>query len=76
MNKVEITSRIKSIAKYNHILSDIDVNAKFVDLGLDSLDVMELVMAIEKDFRISIPDSKIEKFENIQNIVDYIHDLK
>ena len=42
------------------------------DLGLDSLDVVEVVMAIEDEFAIEIPDSEADKISTIQEAVDYI----
>lgn len=48
-------------------------NAKFVeDLGADSLDTVELVMALEEEFETEIPDEKAEKITTIQEAIDYI----
>lgn len=46
------------------------------DLGADSLDIVELVMALEEKFEVEIPDSEAEKLVTIQNVVDYINSLK
>ena len=47
--------------------------ATFVDdLGADSLDVVELVMALEEEFEIEIPDEDAEKLQTVQNVVDYV----
>jgi len=47
--------------------------ASFVDdLGADSLDTVELVMALEEEFETEIPDEDAEKIETIQNAIDYI----
>ena len=47
--------------------------AKFADdLGADSLDTVELVMALEEEFDIEIPDEAAEKIETVQLAVDYI----
>lgn len=46
------------------------------DLGADSLDVVELVMALEEKFDIQIPDTEAEKLISIQNVVDYIEKIK
>ena len=47
--------------------------ASFIDdLGADSLDIVELVMAIEKEFNIEIPDDDAEKITTVQDAVDYI----
>jgi len=42
------------------------------DLGADSLDVVEIVMALEEEFEIEIPDEEAEKIKTVQQIVDYI----
>lgn len=48
-------------------------NAKFVeDLGADSLDTVELVMALEEEFETEIPDEKAEKITTIQEAIDFI----
>ena len=46
------------------------------DLGADSLDVVELVMALEEKFDIQIPDTEAEKLISIQNVVEYIEKIK
>ena len=45
------------------------------DLGADSLDVVELVMALEEKFGIEIPDSESEKLVSSKDVVDYIENL-
>ncbi len=48
--------------------------ASFIDdLGADSLDQVELVMALEEEFDIEIPDEDAEKIATVQNAVDYIN---
>ncbi|MFP6858807.1 MAG: acyl carrier protein [Roseibacillus sp.] len=42
------------------------------DLGADSLDAVELVMAIEEEFGIEVPDEKAEKLQAVGDIIDYI----
>ena len=44
------------------------------DLGADSLDVVEIVMALEEEFEIEIPDEDAEKIKTVQQIVDYIEE--
>ena len=46
------------------------------DLGADSLDVVELIMALEEKFEVEIPDSDAEKLIKIEDIVNYIDNLK
>jgi len=48
-------------------------DAKFVeDLGADSLDVVELVMALEEKFDIEIPDDEAEKIQTVSDVVAYV----
>ncbi len=52
---------------------DVKPEASFVnDLGADSLDTVELVMALEEEFGIEIPDEDAEKIATVQNAIDYI----
>ena len=52
--------------------SQVDPSASFVeDLGADSLDIVELVMAFEEAFEIEIPDEDAEKITTVQNAIDY-----
>lgn len=52
---------------------DVGLEASFVDdLGADSLDNVELVMALEEEFDIEIPDEDAEKITTLQQAVDYI----
>ena len=46
------------------------------DLGADSLDVVELVMALEEKFEVEIPDSEAEKLKTIQDVVTFVEGLK
>lgn len=52
---------------------DVTMEASFVDdLGADSLDIVELIMALEEEFDIEIPDEEAEKFPTVGNVVNYI----
>jgi acyl carrier protein len=52
---------------------EIKNNASFVDdLGADSLDTVELVMALEEEFETEIPDEEAEKITTVQHAIDYI----
>ncbi|MCK9256493.1 MAG: acyl carrier protein [Sulfurospirillaceae bacterium] len=56
---------------------EVKEEAKFVeDLGADSLDVVELVMALEEKFDIEIPDSDAEKIITVGDAIKYIQDNK
>jgi len=55
----------------------VDASASFVDdLGADSLDIVELVMAFEEAFDIDIPDEDAEKISTVKEAVDYIENKK
>jgi len=52
---------------------DVTPEASFVDdLGADSLDTVELVMALEEEFGVEIPDEEAEKILTVQQAIDYI----
>jgi acyl carrier protein len=53
--------------------AEVTLTASFVDdLGADSLDTVELVMAFEEGFNIEIPDEDAEKIATVKNAIDYI----
>jgi acyl carrier protein len=52
---------------------DIAMDSSFVDdLGADSLDIVELIMALEEEFDMEIPDEDAEKISTVRDVVDYI----
>lgn len=56
---------------------EVKPESKFVDdLGADSLDVVELVMALEEKFEIEIPDEEAEKIQTVGDVVAYIENQK
>ena len=71
----EVVSRVKKVIT-NHLgISEDKVteNAKFIeDLGADSLDQVELVMAFEEEFKCEIPDEAAEKIVTVKDAVDLI----
>ena len=75
MGIVEIKNRIVEIVANQLGIEEEDVTATasvIDDLGADSLDVVELVMALEEEFDLEIPDEEAEKITNVQNIFDYM----
>ena len=53
--------------------SEIKIESSFVDdLGADSLDTVELVMALEEEFECEIPDEEAEKITSVQQAIDYV----
>ncbi len=74
MDNVE--QRIKKIVAEQLGVNEAEVNneSSFVDdLGADSLDTVELVMALEEEFECEIPDEQAEKINTVQQAIDYIN---
>jgi len=70
-----VEDRVKKIIAEQLGLEEEDITpeSSFVDdLGADSLDTVELVMAFEEEFGIEIPDEDAEKILTVQNAIDYI----
>jgi acyl carrier protein len=77
MSEKSIEEKVRDI-----IVEQLSVNAeqvtqeaKFIeDLGADSLDVVELVMAFEEQFSVEVPDEDAEKLQTVGDVVKYIED--
>jgi acyl carrier protein len=70
----DIEQRVKKIVAEQLGVAESDIKAEsaFVDdLGADSLDTVELVMALEDEFEMEIPDEEAEKITTVQNAIDY-----
>lgn len=75
VTKENIEARILTILKDFDIEESILLNSDFVkNLGLDSLDVVELIMSIEKDFNITITDDEAEKINTLEDAVKLVYD--
>lgn len=75
LDPADVTERIIAVVKnFDQVDGAKVTNAvKFMDdLGLDSLDVVEVVMAIEDEFAIEIPDAEADKIVSIDDAVEYI----
>jgi acyl carrier protein len=71
----EVEAKVKKIISEQLGVPEGDVKpeASFVnDLGADSLDTVELVMALEEEFGVEIPDEDAEKIATVGNAIDYI----
>ena len=71
-----IEDRVKKIVAEQLGVNESEVNssASFVDdLGADSLDTVELVMALEEEFETEIPDEEAEKITTVQLAIDYVN---
>ncbi|MFZ3322880.1 MAG: acyl carrier protein [Usitatibacter sp.] len=70
-----IEARVKKIVaeQLGVAEADVKVDSSFTeDLGADSLDNVELVMALEEEFECEIPDEDAEKITNVQQAIDYV----
>ena len=75
MNQEEIFAKVQKIVsdQLGVEASEVKPAASFAnDLGADSLDTVELVMALDEEFDIEIPDEAAEEIATVQNAVDYI----
>ena len=75
MSSEEIFEKVKGIIveQLGASESSITLEASFIDdLGADSLDIVELIMALEEEFDIEIPDSDAEKVATVGDVVEYI----
>ena len=73
MEKIE--QRVKKIVAEQLGVNEADINneSSFVDdLGADSLDTVELVMALEEEFECEIPEDEAEKITTVQQAIDYV----
>jgi acyl carrier protein len=77
MEKIEqVEQRIKKIVAEQLGVNETEVKneSSFVDdLGADSLDTVELVMALEEEFECEIPDEQAEKIHTVQQAIDFVN---
>ena len=77
MSSEEIFEKVKSIIvdQLGVVDSSVTKEASFIDdLGADSLDIVELIMALEEEFDMEIPDADAEKIVVVNDVVEYIKD--
>lgn len=75
MNSEEIFDKVKEIIIEQLGVSEtaVTLEASFIDdLGADSLDIVELIMALEEEFDLEIPDSDAEKVVTVGDVVEHI----
>ena len=79
MKEEEILEKVKKIIVEGLGVSEDRVNkeASFVeDLAADSLDIVELIMSLEEEFDIEIPDSEAEKISTVGDVIEYIKGME
>ncbi len=75
MSSEEIFEKVKEIIveQLGVAEANVTMEASFIDdLGADSLDIVELIMALEEEFDLEIPDTDAEKIVTVSDVVDYI----
>ena len=74
-----IEQKVKAIIMENLGNSEDEIKnpSRFIeDLGADSLDIVELVMQMEEEFEVEIPDDQAENIKTVQNAIDFITEKK
>ena len=72
---VPVSSRVRTIISEQLGIGEDEITADssfLEDLGADSLDIVEVIMAIEEEFGMDIPDSTVEGIETVKSLVAYI----
>lgn len=71
----ELTSKLLVVVHENWpstVAQTEDLEASFIDLGLDSLDVSSLVLAVEEHFSVTVSDEELEALNSIKDIADFL----
>lgn len=78
MSPNSIEAKVISIVSNQLSLREDEIkgDSRFIDdLGADSLDIVELIMEMEEEFDVEIPDEDVEKMTTVKDVVDYIAQL-
>ena len=79
MSDKPIDQRVKDIIveQLGDNADQVTPDAKFIeDLGADSLDTVELVMALEEEFGIEVPDEQAEKLQSVGDVIKYVEEAQ
>ncbi|KAG0579959.1 hypothetical protein M758_4G139500 [Ceratodon purpureus] len=74
LDRRDVIDRVLDVVKSNEKVdaSKVSETATFKDMGLDSLDEVEVVMALEEEFALEIPDAEADKIRSAPDAIDYI----
>ncbi|AAP56575.2 phosphopantetheine-binding protein [Mycoplasmoides gallisepticum] len=76
---MEILSVINNIAKKKKMavtINDSNINKSYKELGIDSLDLFDIIVELESEFNIEFSDEKLMKIKTINDLILYIKELK
>jgi len=71
------TNRIRTVVtefveELPDIAGEVSTSASFEELGVDSMSTMDLLLLVEKEFGVEVPDEKLQAIVNIDDLVDYV----
>lgn len=74
LDRRDVIDRVLAVVKSNQKVdaSKVSETASFKDMGLDSLDEVEVVMALEEEFALEIPDAEADKIRSASDAIDFI----
>lgn len=76
LTKEDVFKKVASVAKEHLEIEseELEMSTKFEELDVDSLDIVEMTMALEEEFSVEIPDELLENIEKIEDIVNHIQE--
>jgi acyl carrier protein len=79
MEKMEVEKQVREFiaAKLNKNINTVTVEKRFIeDLRVDSLDIVDMLYALEEEYGIHIPDEEVPDFKTIGGVVDFVYNAK
>ena len=73
-DKIFVQLKILIVEKFSVAEEDVHMSSRFSDFDADSLDIVDLVMGIESEFNIHIPDELVEKITSVEEAIYYIQE--
>ncbi|MBW3058728.1 acyl carrier protein [Spiroplasma poulsonii] len=73
---MDVLNEVKKVLKEHGVSKKVDLNTEFKSIGLDSLDLMDLVIEAEKKIGIQIPDDKLMDIKTVADLVKIIEEIK
>ncbi len=70
--KESIEINVINLIKETACVSEVDVNKSFNDNGIDSLDIIEILMVVENEYNLELDDDEIAQYETVQQFLDKV----